>query len=91
MRISQDIRDAYGEAMLGMPEVGDPMGGSAGDRVGGANGDPMGGPADVEAGMAKMAEEFRAHGSELYMQQSKAKDTAEDIDHDLANMSAHRR
>ena len=75
MRISQDIRDAYGETMLGMPEVGDPMGDAT----------------DVEAGMAKMAEEFRSHGSELYMQESKAKDTAEDIDHDLANMGAHHR
>ncbi|MDU7503628.1 MAG: hypothetical protein E7K68_04750, partial [Corynebacterium kroppenstedtii] len=72
------------------PEVGDPMG----DRTEVGNGDPItnpvGDPADVEAGMAKMAEEFRAHGSELYMQESKAKDTAEDIDHDLAKMGAHR-
>ena len=75
--------------MLGMPEVGDPMGEAAGDD-GDAVGDPVSDRANVEAGMAKMAEEFRAHGSELYMQESKAKDTAEDINHDLARMSAHR-
>ena len=65
-----------------------------GDPAEGGNGDPTGDPesdrAEVEAGMAKMAEEFRAHGSELYMQESKAKNTAEDINHDLAKMSANR-
>ncbi|MCK2200566.1 phosphomethylpyrimidine synthase ThiC [Corynebacterium callunae] len=65
MRISQDIRDMFGDqiAELGMPAVGAGSGGSSEDASGGVQEDASVG---AREGMAEKSREFIAGGAEVY-------------------------